>query len=96
LQPPPALAAAGAAAEPGGGAAGDGAISPYVDLPVQRGYGGSHSQRLSTTVSGRLGEWIELGGSSQQDDFERSGSLHGAGGQTSERRSIWLQVEELP
>ena len=71
-------------------------ISPYADLPAQRGYGSSTTQRLSTTVSGRLGEWIELGGSSQQADFGRGGNLHGAGGQASERRSIWLQVEELP
>ncbi|QKS28485.1 hypothetical protein [Accumulibacter sp.] len=51
---------------------------------------------LSTTISGRLGEWLELGSSSQQAGFERGGNLHGSGGQASERRSIWLQVEELP
>jgi len=71
-------------------------ISPQADLPAQRGYGSSDTQRLSTTVSGRLGEWIELGGSSQQADFTRQGNLHGSAGQASERRSVWLQVEELP
>jgi len=27
------------------------------------------TQRLSTTIAGRLGEWLELGSSSQQADF---------------------------
>jgi hypothetical protein len=70
-------------------------ISPQADLPARRGYGSSDTQRLTTTVSGRLGEWIELGGSSQQADFARQGTLHGAVGQASERGSVWLQVEEL-
>lgn len=54
-----------------------------------------NTQRLSTTVSGRLGEWIELGGGSQQ----ASGSVHGqwSAGTTElrDQRSLWLQVEEL-
>jgi len=70
-------------------------ISPQSDLPAWRGHGGSDAQRLTTTVSGRLGEWIELGGSGQQADFSRQGTLHGAVGQMSERRSIWLPGEEL-
>ncbi len=71
------------------------AISPQADLPGWRGDGSSDTQRLTTTVSGRLGEWIELGGSHQQADFARQGNLHGAVGRASERRSVWLQVEEL-
>ncbi|EXI66837.1 MAG: hypothetical protein AW08_02424 [Candidatus Accumulibacter adjunctus] len=70
-------------------------ISPQADLLRSRGDGISDTQRLTTTVSGRLGEWIELGGSNQQADFARHGNLHGAVGQASERRSVWLQVEEL-
>ncbi|MEF8727456.1 MAG: hypothetical protein V5B34_04490 [Accumulibacter sp.] len=70
-------------------------ISPQADLLRSRGDGSSDTQRLTTTVSGRLGEWIELGGSSQQADFARQGKLHGAVGQASERRSVWLQVEEM-
>ncbi len=70
-------------------------ISPQADLLRSRGDGSSDTQRLTTTVSGRLGEWIELGGSNQQADFARQGNLHGAVGQASERRSVWLQVEEL-
>lgn len=61
-------------------------ISPQFDTPGDRGYGSVNTQHLSTTVSGYLGEWLELGGVNQQADS----------GQSRERRSVWLQVEELP
>lgn len=57
-------------------------------------YGGMDSQRLSTTVSGRLGEWIELGGTSAH----AVGNTGGFGASTSEvrdSRSLWLMVEEI-
>jgi type II secretory pathway component GspD/PulD (secretin) len=71
-------------------------ISPQFDSPGKQGYGSIETQRLSTTVSGRLGEWLELGGSSQQTNFGERGNLHGGSSQASDRRSVWLQVEELP
>ena len=54
------------------------------------------TQRLSTTVSGRLGEWIELGGSQQQSDQQGRSWLGSEGAAVQDNRSIWLQVEELP
>jgi type II secretory pathway component GspD/PulD (secretin) len=71
-------------------------ISPQFDSPGKQGYGSIETQRLSTTVSGRLGEWLELGGSSQQTNFGERGNLHSGSSQASDRRSVWLQVEELP
>jgi type II secretory pathway component GspD/PulD (secretin) len=71
-------------------------ISPQFDSPGNQGYGSIETQRLSTTVSGRLGEWLELGGSSQQTNFGQRGNLHSGSSQASDRRSVWLQVEELP
>jgi type II secretory pathway component GspD/PulD (secretin) len=60
----------------------------------QGGYGSINNQRLSTTVSGRLGEWIELGGGRQA-----SGNQGGAGSYSTsdarDNRSIWLMVEEV-
>jgi len=59
------------------------------------GRGSISTQQLSTTVSGRLGEWIELGGSSRQVGGNQAGSLgiSASGGQ--DARSIWLKVEEV-
>lgn len=67
-------------------------ISPQFDSPADLRDGSFSTQRLSTTVSGRLGEWLALGGSSQQTDFGVDGNLPGGSSQS----SIWLRVEELP
>ena len=61
----------------------------------QGGYGSINSQRLSTTVSGRLGEWIELGGSGRQASGSQGGALSASTSDARDNRSIWLMVEEV-
>ena len=62
------------------------------DMPDR---GGVNIQRLSTTAAGKLGEWIELGGSFQEGSgSERGYSSHVTAGE-SDRRSVWLKVEEI-
>lgn len=52
------------------------------------------TQSLTTTVSGRLGEWIELGGGTLRS-AESSSSLTGAASRDAlDTRSVWLLVEE--
>jgi hypothetical protein len=51
------------------------------------------SQTLATQVSGRLGEWIQLGGISEAAVAERSGILERQYATRSEQRSIWVKVE---
>lgn len=70
-------------------------ISPQYDTPGNQGYGSVNTQRLSTTVSGHLGEWIELGGSNQQISNQGRGNLSAGSNQGSDNRSIWLMVEEV-
>jgi type II secretory pathway component GspD/PulD (secretin) len=70
-------------------------ISPQFDTPGNQGYGSVNTQRISTTVSGQLGEWIELGGSGQQTSgSDRSGMRVGTS-EIRDNRSVWLLVEEL-
>ena len=57
-------------------------ISPVMDRPSPQGV---DLQRLSTTVSGKIGEWIALGGSEKNLD---SGSIHTGSG-----KKIWIRVE---
>lgn len=71
-------------------------ISAQVDTSINQGYGSVNSQSLSTTLRGRLGEWIELGGSNQQTAAHGQGGLGNMTRESSERRSLWLLVEELP
>ncbi len=68
-------------------------ISPQREVP---GPGGTvHSQRLVTTVSGRLGEWMELGGLTQTQSAQRSGVLADTRELRDEGRRVWVRVEEL-
>jgi len=68
-------------------------INPRRDTP---GPGGTvNVQGASTTVSGRLGEWIELGGMNSNSVQSSSGILSGATTQRSDNRSIWVKVDEL-
>lgn len=70
-------------------------ISPQFDTPGNQGYGIVNTQRLTTTVSGRLGEWIELGGSAQQAGGRERGNTGVATSEVRDTRSLWLLVEEL-
>lgn len=70
-------------------------ISPQFDTPGNAGYGSANTQRVSTTVSGRLGEWIELGGSGQQAAGSSRGNLSVGTSDVRDNRSIWLLVEEV-
>lgn len=69
-------------------------ISPRHDTPGAIP-GSANVQHLSTTVSGRLGEWISLGGSARDAAGESSGILHQASRDRSSGREVWLRVEEL-
>jgi hypothetical protein len=62
----------------------------------QRPGGTINVQGASTTVSGRLGEWMELGGMNSSSVQSSSGILSGATTQRSDNRSIWVKVDELP
>ena len=70
-------------------------ISPQFDTPGNQGYGSVNTQRVSTTVSGRLGEWIELGGSGQQACGLDRGNLSVGTSELRDNRSVWLLIEEL-
>lgn len=67
------------------------AISAANDAPGALP-GSAEVRRVVSTVSGRLGEWIPLGGSTRQ--VERSGGFGAAG--SSDDRQVWLMVEEIP
>lgn len=67
-------------------------ISQQADTAGHTGYGSVQVQRLTTSVSGRLGEWIELGGTGQQANTQQ-GSWSSR--EMRDQRAIWLKVEEV-
>jgi hypothetical protein len=56
---------------------------------------GIERAQLSTTVRGRLGEWITVGGADQRSESSTSGVLSSSQQSRSSTRSVWLKVEEV-
>lgn len=54
------------------------------------------NQSLITQISGRLGEWIELGGSSNSSSSTQSGILSRSYSTSSDERSVWVKIELSP
>ncbi len=52
-------------------------------------------QRLTTTVSGRLGEWLDIGGAIHNQQNRHSDINRYDRQQSLEQRSVWIKVEEL-
>ncbi|MGH8712220.1 MAG: hypothetical protein ACREVA_13075, partial [Burkholderiales bacterium] len=53
------------------------------------------TQRVATTVSGRLGEWMELGGIDQSRTQQNSGIASRDSERNTDQRRIYIRVEEI-
>ena len=71
-------------------------INPQRENFDEQRRGAVNVQRVVTTVSGRLGEWIDLGGIGDSRSDERSALLGRSTGRVDERRGVQVKVEELP
>lgn len=71
-------------------------IRTQLDKQSQQGYGNVSVQSLSSSVSGRLGEWIELGSIARKEVQDSSTVMRGVSGEIQDSRSVWLLVEEIP
>jgi hypothetical protein len=69
-------------------------ISPRDDTPGPLP-GSVNTQRLVTTVSGRLGEWLELGGSGTEQSASGSGIIRYSTQSASRQRRLLLRIEAL-
>jgi len=52
-------------------------------------------QSMETTVSGKLGEWLSLGGSTTLNNTDTSGILHSTRTRESQHDQIWVKVEVI-
>lgn len=71
-------------------------ISPGQDILLRDPGGAVLTQRLSTTVSGRLGEWLPLGGGETVDSQSVSGMVSHSSREPRRRGRVLLMVEEVP
>ena len=71
-------------------------ISPFMTQisPDQRGT--FNIENIETTVQGRLGQWIEIGGYHQESHQEHNGLLSENRRQQDRARTTYLKVEEIP
>lgn len=68
-------------------------INPQRNTLGERG--AVNVQQAATTIAGRLGEWIELGGIGQQGEFQGSGTVYSTRQTRADNRSIFVKVEEI-
>jgi len=52
-------------------------------------------QRLQTSVSGRLGEWMDIGAAVREQSGHESGVVYSSGGQGGQQGRVRVKVEEL-
>ncbi|HXG28048.1 MAG TPA: secretin N-terminal domain-containing protein [Nevskiales bacterium] len=71
-------------------------ISPQQESPSTEPGGAISVSRLSTSVSGRLGEWIDLGAVTQQSSTETRGDFSRSRTDSEARRQVLIKVEVLP
>lgn len=70
--------------------------------PRQQRLGGPGTERrvdtagITTQVAGPLGEWIQVGGSSESSSRDSSGLLTWGTRGSDARYSVWVKVEEVP
>lgn len=70
-------------------------VSPRRETPGAEGPGSVNLQRLTTTVSGRLGEWIDLGGVGQDRAEQGSNIGSRTAGTSLDQRKVFVKVEEI-
>jgi type II secretory pathway component HofQ len=72
-------------------------ISPFQQQPANVARNPSvATQTLTTTVSGRLGEWIELGGAAGASDGSTAGLVTWGARSELTQYSAWVKVQEIP
>src|SRR5262245_35059158 len=70
-------------------------ISQQAGGPGWQIPGAMNMQQISTTASGRLGEWFPLGGIDQSATRSDSGLFSGSAGARTASSSIWVKVDEI-
>jgi type II secretory pathway component GspD/PulD (secretin) len=70
-------------------------VRPFRAKRSKSGGGIIEQQEISTTVSGKLGEWITIGGAAEQNTQSASGTIYTTGKQQNATHTVRLKVEPL-
>ena len=69
-------------------------IAPQRESFAPGNSGAIRSERVASTLSGRMGDWIELGGTGISSTRAQGGILSSGDGTVAGERRIWVKVEE--
>jgi len=70
-------------------------LAAAADTVIDRRSGAAHIQRVTTVVSGRIGEWIEVGGGSEIASEQQAEIASRRGSASRGQRRIYIKVEEI-
>ena len=68
-------------------------ISPFKNSLAKAGKGSINTQSARTTISGRIGEWLPLGGVSEQSKSSQSSVGSSSSTKSSSQHSIWIKAD---
>ncbi len=71
-------------------------IAPQLERADPKDRGVINTRYSSTTISGRLGEWISLGGANEADSGNDSALLARTRRHGTDVYGIWVKVDEMP
>lgn len=70
-------------------------VRPFRATPSEQGGGVIEQQMITTTVSGKLGEWIDLGGASEQQHSDEHGLVYATRDRGQMTHTVRIRVELL-
>jgi hypothetical protein len=71
-------------------------LSARRDAVLDRDTGAARIQRVDSVVSGRLGEWIEVGSIVEDASSVETGTISRRSTASSDRRRTYIKVDEMP
>jgi len=71
-------------------------IATRRDSLSRSGSGRINVQGVNTTITGTVGEWIEIGGSAATESSRRSGVIYRSTGTLQSSRRVLIRVERVP
>ena len=70
-------------------------VSPFKNALSASRSGNIETQSANTTLSGRIGEWLQVGGVSEHSSYTQSGAASYSSGNSERMASIWIRADLL-
>ena len=71
-------------------------ISPFKNSLTQTGRGSIETQSARTTITGRIGEWLPLGGVTEKSKRSQSSIVSSSSSKSQSQHSIWIKADLIP